>query len=104
MSSPCGDSSPASDSPPLRYKGLALDCGYRLDLVVEGLVVLEVKAVERLLPVHEAQLITYLKLMRLPVGLLINFHVPFLKQGLRRLVNRTLAPPCLIPPSSPPPC
>ena len=80
---------------PLRYKGLALDCGYRLDLVVEAFVVLEIKAVDRLLPVHEAQLITYLKLMRLPVGLLINFHVPFLRQGLRRLINRTLDPSLL---------
>lgn len=95
---------------PLRYKGLALDCGYRLDLVVEGLVVLEIKAMDHLLPVHEAQLITYLRLMRLPVGLLVNFHVPFLKQGLRRLVNRTLPPslPPFLPvnpsdPSEPPP-
>ena len=77
---------------PLHYKGLALDCGYRLDLVVENRLVVEVKAVERLLPVHEAQVITYLKLLRLPVGLLINFHVPVLREGLRRLVNPTLDP------------
>jgi GxxExxY protein len=100
---------------PLRYKGLALDCGYRLDIVVEGCVVLELKTVDRFLPVHEAQLITYLKLMHLPVGLLVNFNVPFLKQGLRRLVNRTLDPsqlasslPPFLPvnpsdPSEPPP-
>jgi GxxExxY protein len=77
---------------PLHYKGLALDCGYRLDLVVESRLVVEVKAVERLLPVHEAQVITYLKLLRLPLGLLVNFHVPVLREGLRRLVNPTLAP------------
>lgn len=100
---------------PLHYKGLALDCGYRLDILVESRVLLELKTLERLLPVHEAQLITYLKLMRLPVGLLINFNVPFLKQGLRRLINRTLQPsqlasslPPLLPvnpsdPSEPPP-
>ncbi len=57
---------------PLQYKGLDLDCGYRLDLVVEGRLVVEVKAVERLLPVHLAQVITYLKLLRLPVGLLVS--------------------------------
>ncbi len=77
---------------PLRYKGLHLDCGYRLDLVVESRLVVEVKAVERLLPVHLAQVITYLKLLRLPVGLLVNFHVPVLREGLRRLVNPTLHP------------
>ena len=77
---------------PLHYKGLALDCGYRLDLVVESRLVVEVKAVERLLPVHEAQVITYLKLLRLPLGLLVNFHVPVLREGLRRLVNPTLHP------------
>lgn len=77
---------------PLHYKGLALDCGYRLDLVVESRLVIEVKAVERLLPVHEAQVITYLKLLRLPLGLLVNFHVPVLREGLRRLVNPTLHP------------
>ncbi len=76
----------------LQYKGLDLDCGYHLDLVVEGRLVVEVKAVERLLPVHLAQVIAYLKLLRLPVGLLVNFHVPVLREGLRRLVNPTLDP------------
>jgi GxxExxY protein len=75
---------------PLNYKGLALDCGYRLDLVVDNRLIVEVKAVERLLPVHEAQVITYLKLIRLPLGLLVNFHVLVLRQGIRRLVNPTL--------------
>ena len=70
---------------PLRYKGLALDCGYRLDLVVEEALVVEIKAVERLLPIHHAQVLTYLKLTGLPVGLLVNFHSTVLKNGLRRL-------------------
>jgi len=61
-------------------------------VLVEGRLVVEVKAVERLLPVHLGQVITYLKLLRLPVGLLVNFHVPLLREGLRRLVNPTLDP------------
>jgi GxxExxY protein len=73
-------------SMPVRYKDVHLDCGYRLDLVVENRVVVELKAVENLLPVHEAQILTYLKLAGLPVGLLINFHVPVLKSGIKRLV------------------
>lgn len=72
---------------PLNYKGLALDCGYRLDLLVENRLIVEVKAIDRLLPIHDAQLITYLKLLALPVGLLVNFHVPVLKSGIRRLVS-----------------
>lgn len=70
----------------VEYKGLRLDCGYRLDLLVSDRVVVEVKAVESLLPVHEAQLLTYLKLGGWTVGLLINFNVPVLKQGIRRRV------------------
>ncbi len=77
---------------PLQYKGIDLDCGYRLDLMVEGRLVIEVKAVERLLPVHLAQVITYLKLLRLPVGLLVNFHVPVLREGLRRLSTQPVIP------------
>ena len=72
---------------PLAYKTVRLDCGYRLDLVVEETVVVELKTVDHLLPVHEAQLFTYLKLYGSPVGLLINFNVPVLKEGLKRLVN-----------------
>jgi GxxExxY protein len=72
---------------PVSYKGVKLDCGYRMDLVVEELVVVEFKTVENLLPVHDAQLLSYLKLSGVPVGLLINFHVPVLKDGLRRIVN-----------------
>ena len=73
---------------PVSYKGIKLDCGYKMDLVVEDSVVLELKTVDRLLPVHAAQLLTYLKLSGKPVGLLINFNEPVLKKGLKRLVNR----------------
>jgi GxxExxY protein len=72
---------------PVTYKAVKLDCGYRLDLVVAGQVLVELKAVETVLPIHEAQVLTYLKLSNLPMGLLINFHVPILKQGLKRIVN-----------------
>jgi len=71
---------------PLLYKGLKLDCGYKIDLIVHDEVVLELKAVERLLPIHEAQLLTYLKLTGKRVGLLINFNVPLLTQGIVRRV------------------
>ena len=71
---------------PLEYKGLRLECGYRLDLLVAGSVVVEIKAVEEILPVHEMQLVTYLRLGGWKVGLLINFNVPVLKQGIRRRV------------------
>jgi GxxExxY protein len=68
------------------YKGVALDCGYRLDLIVENTVVLELKCVERVLAIHEAQLLTYLKLLDKPVGFIINFNVPVLRQGIVRKV------------------
>ena len=71
---------------PLEYKGIRGECGYRLDLLVAGMVVVEVKAVETLMPIHEAQLLTYLRLGGWKVGLLINFNVPVLKDGLRRKV------------------
>ena len=70
------------------YKGVKLDCGYRMDLVVENLVVVELKTVEKLLPVHDAQLLSCLKLSGMSLVLLINFHVPVLKDGLRRIVNQ----------------
>jgi GxxExxY protein len=70
---------------PVLYKKVRLDCGYRMDLVVLEELVVEVKAVEKLLPVHEAQLLTYLRLSGLHTGLLINFNVPALKHGIRRL-------------------
>ena len=73
---------------PIVYKGVRLDLAYRLDVVVEDRVLIELKAVDSLLPVHEAQVITYLKLTGLPLGLLINFNVPVLKQGIKRLAHR----------------
>ncbi|WP_313113732.1 GxxExxY protein [Aequorivita sediminis] len=72
---------------PLKYKKFAFDTGYRLDLLVEKTVIIEVKSVEILAPVHFSQLITYLKLYNKPVGLLINFNSKYLKDGLHRLVN-----------------
>ena len=71
---------------PIEYKGVHLDCGYRIDLLVEGVVVVEIKAVEVVQPIHEAQLLTYLKLGGWKLGLLINFNVPFLKDGIRRRI------------------
>lgn len=71
---------------PIRYKGIDLDCGYRIDLLVADTVVVELKAIEKTLPIHEAQLLTYLKLGGWKVGLIINFNVPILKQGIRRRV------------------
>jgi GxxExxY protein len=73
---------------PVVYKNVKLDCGYRLDVVIEDQIILELKTVESLLPVHEAQLLTYLKLTGLTLGLLVNFNVPVLTQGLRRIVNK----------------
>jgi GxxExxY protein len=70
---------------PLVYKAVRLDCGYRLDFVVDGRIVVEVKAVDRLAPIHEAQLITYMKLLKVPRGLLLNFNVPRLTKGLRSI-------------------
>ena len=73
---------------PVAYKGIKLECGYIMDLVVEDLVIVELKTVEKLLPIHEAQLLTYLKLNQLSVGLLINFNVPVLRSGIKRIVNQ----------------
>src|SRR6266545_411370 len=70
---------------PVRYKEVQLDCGYRLDLVIEGVLVVELKAVTELHPIHEAQLLTYLKLDQKSLGLLINFNVPTLKKGVKRV-------------------
>ena len=72
---------------PISYKGIKLDCGYRLDVVVENLIILELKACEQIEPIHKAQLLTYLKLSGLELGLLLNFHVPVMKDGIVRLVN-----------------
>lgn len=80
---------------PVAYKGIKLDCGYRLDLVVEGQVIIELKTVPELLPVHGAQLLTYLKLSGLRLGLLVNFYVSVLKNGIKRIVNNLPEPPAL---------
>ncbi len=71
---------------PVDYKGKRMDCGYRLDFLVTERVVVELKAVEQLLPIHEAQVLTYLRLGNWPLALLINFNVPALKRGIRRIV------------------
>jgi GxxExxY protein len=72
---------------PIRYEGVALDSGYRLDLLVGASVVVEVKAVERMLPLYQAQLLTYLKLGGYSLGLLLNFNTIHLRDGIRRVVN-----------------
>ena len=71
---------------PINYKGVELDCGYRLDVLVHGRVLVEIKSVETLTAVHTAQLLTYMRLLGIRVGLLVNFNVPVLKEGIRRLV------------------
>jgi GxxExxY protein len=70
----------------VQYKGTHLDCGYRVDCLVDNMIILELKSVERLKPIHEAQLLTYMKLARINLGLLINFNVPILKNGIKRFV------------------
>jgi GxxExxY protein len=77
---------------PVVYKGVKLDCGYKLDLLVEEIVILELKCVERISSVHEAQLLTYLKLVNKPVGFVINFNVPILRHGLLRRVLDSASP------------
>jgi GxxExxY protein len=72
---------------PVEYRGLQLDCGYRLDIVVERSTIIEVKAAGKILPIHRAQVLTYLKLTGLHLGLLINFNVEVLRSGLYRIVN-----------------
>jgi GxxExxY protein len=75
---------------PLLYKGTKLNCGYRRDFVIENELILELKAVAEIVPIHHAQLLTYLKLERRSLGLLINFNVPTLKDGVRRVVSGDL--------------
>jgi len=72
---------------PIEYKGVKLDYGYRLDIVVACQLIVELKACEELLPIHTAQLLTYLKLTGIKYGLLINFNVPVLKDGIKRIAN-----------------
>jgi GxxExxY protein len=71
---------------PIIYKSVRLDCGYRMDLVVEDALILELKSAEKILPLHEAQMPTYLRLSRIRYGLIMNFDTPVLKDGLRRIV------------------
>ena len=73
---------------PLVYKGVKLDCGYQMDLVVENAIILELKSCEKLKPIHKAQLLTYLKLSDLMLGLLLNFNVPVMRDGIKRIVNK----------------
>ena len=70
---------------PLVYKEIKLDCGYRMDVVADNKVVVELKCVDKIMPIHEAQLLTYLKLSGLKVGLIINFHAATLREGIKRL-------------------
>jgi GxxExxY protein len=72
---------------PVTYDGIIIDCGYRIDLMVENQIVLELKAVEKVLPIHEAQLLSYLRISGCKVGLLINFNTKYLKEGISRVVN-----------------
>ena len=71
---------------PVRYKDVLLDCGYRIDLLVGGALIVEVKSVETLLPIHQAQILTYMRLAKIPIGLLINFNVLKLQNGIKRFV------------------
>src|SRR5436309_15828135 len=71
---------------PVVYKSVRLDCGYRIDIVVESRLILELKSTERLLPIHEAQVLTYMRLSGVSTGLLLNFNTPVLKDGIRRLM------------------
>jgi GxxExxY protein len=71
---------------PVHYKDVRLDCGYRMDFVIERQVIVELKSAERLLPIHDAQLLTYMKLSAIPKGLLLNFNTAVLKDGIRRLI------------------
>ncbi len=71
---------------PVDYKGMRLKCGYRVDMLVEDEIILELKSVDKLLGIHEAQLLTYMKLTRISQGFLINFNVPLLKQGLKSYI------------------
>ena len=72
---------------PVQYKDVTLDCGFRIDLIVESTVIVEVKSIAQLAPIHHAQLLTYLKLTGCPAGLLINFNVRVLKEGVTRVLN-----------------
>ncbi|MEN6625981.1 MAG: GxxExxY protein [Candidatus Sumerlaeia bacterium] len=70
---------------PVRYKGATMDCGYRLDVLVDGKIVVELKTVDQVLPIHKAQILTYMRLTSCSVGLILNFNVPVLKDGITRM-------------------
>jgi GxxExxY protein len=72
---------------PVEYKGLKLECGYRIDLLVDDLIIIELKFVTNIDPIHEAQLLTYLRFKGVWLGMIINFNVPLLKNGIKRIVN-----------------
>ena len=78
---------------PVTFEGVQIECGYRMDIVVDGTVVVELKSVERLLPIHSAQILTYVKLAGLRYGLLINFNVPRLIDGVKTFVNPSVPTP-----------
>jgi len=72
---------------PIEYKGIKLECGYRIDLLIDKMLIVELKACDSIEKIHEAQLLTYLKLTGIKLGLLINFNVPMLKDGIKRMIN-----------------
>jgi len=72
---------------PIAYRGVTIECGYRIDIIVEGTVILAIKAISAILPIHEAQLVTYVKLAHKPIGLLLNFNVTMMKNGIVRKAN-----------------
>jgi GxxExxY protein len=76
---------------PVIYKGVRLETGYRIDMLIEDQIVVEIEAIEAIAPVHRAQLLTYLKIGNYPVGLLLNFNVPVLKDGIVRIINSSVA-------------
>ena len=71
---------------PMEYKGVKLDCGYRADFIIDDKLIIELKSVDSLIPIHQAQLLTYMKLANVSVGLLMNFNVPCLRHGIKRMV------------------
>ena len=71
---------------PVVYKSVRLDCGYRIDVLIDDRLILELKAIERLMPIHDAQVLTYMRLSGIRTGLLLNFNIPVLKDGIRRLM------------------
>ena len=71
---------------PVNYNGVKLDCGYRVDLLIDNKIIVELKSVDKILPIHRAQLLTYMKLAEIRIGLLMNFNVRFMKNGIKRMV------------------